>query len=179
MYSIHNAFPIMWTCRLVVTCTDQHATPNPMHYYDNICMLSKINAVLALKIIINLGKSWGLNKSYLKWKISPKFMGGAGPHQPKGKNQRSLEKPMSWQLWLYSRLIQQDSMSPGYTVSRHHNRGCLWACKNPCPAVMKPRWASTSLQMRDEFQGCNKHNAQSHLKKAYPMYMYLISYTIL
>ena len=26
-------------------------------------------------------------------------MGGAGPHQPKGKNQRSLEKPMSWQLY--------------------------------------------------------------------------------
>ena len=49
--------------------------------------------------------SWGLDKSCLKWKISPKFMGGAGPHQPKGKNQRSLEKPMSWQLWLSSKLL--------------------------------------------------------------------------
>ena len=46
-----------------------------------------------------------------------------------------------------------------------------------CPAVMKQRLASTSLQMRDEFQGCNRHNIQSHLKQAYSMY--LISYTIL
>ena len=96
-------------------------------------------------------------------------MGGAGPHQPKGKNQISLEKPMSWQLWytLASWLIQQDSASSGYTASRHHNWGCLWACKNPCPVVIEERWASTSLQMRDEFRGCNRHNVQSHLKQAY------------
>ena len=31
---------------------------------------------------------------------------------------------------------------------------------------MKQRWASTSLQMRDEFQGCNGHDLQSHLKQA-------------
>ena len=43
--------------------------------------------------------------------------------------------------------------------------------------VMKQRLASTSLQMRDEFQGYNGHNIQSHLKQAYSMY--LISYTIL
>ena len=43
-------FQIMWTCRLIVTYTDQHATPNPMHYYDNICMLLKINALIDLGI---------------------------------------------------------------------------------------------------------------------------------
>ena len=29
--------PKMWTCNsflTVITCTDQHALPNPMHYYD-------------------------------------------------------------------------------------------------------------------------------------------------
>ena len=71
-------------------------------------------------------------------------------------------------------LIQQDSVSTGYTASRHHDWGCLWACKNPCPAVVKQRWASTSLQMRDEFQGCNRHNVQKGIISHVSYFVYNI-----
>ena len=105
-----------------------------------ICMLSKINNLtncfcMALKIIVNLNMSWGLDKSYPNKKF-----GWCGPTPTQGKKPEISGKTHVMTALIHtSQLIQQDSVSTGYTASRRHNRGCLWACKNPMSCCDKTK----------------------------------------